>query len=257
MPADHEPEGSTFERRREKWAQEAADLRAAGSFDDSSPEATVRRYERSRTASVALRAPTLSPQRYHALSRRHRALGRRRALLMLLVPVVIVAGVMIDPLVAKVVVWALLVPLVALVLHHTREIARIEQQRHLVLRGGLADAWHDWLAAREELEAVDAAAQARAALGVNEPRMESLVVALAQADAAGLRDTPEHAESRAWVHATAAKAVALAAAERKLGTVLEGRSAVAELQVAPDGDTDALDQALAAARELGRDDQHP
>lgn len=255
MAADSEPAGASFERRREKWAQESADLTAAATpTDGSSPEATVRRYQRSRTAPVSLPSPRISPLRYDALSQRHHALSRRRALLLLLVPVLVVLGVVVDPVVAKVVAWALLLPLAVAVVRHTRALAQIEDERHVELRGGLADAWRDWCSARTELEAIDTASQARAALGANESRMESLVAALAQVDAAGRHDSAEHAASRAWVHTTAAKAVALTVAERQLATAVHDRTRAGELQVAPDGDTDALDRALTTARELTHDD---
>lgn len=257
MSAERNPAGPTFGRRLERWTRDAAELRSklssAGGLVRTPEETAVRRYQRSRTGQVALPHPALSSHSYDALTRRNRELGTQIGLALLLVPALIVAGVAVGPVAAQVAIWSLLLPVVALLAHRAAALRRLSAERHLTLQGGLADAWKDWVDAREKVEALDGAFQARAAIAANEPRMQALVLTLGRADAKpGHKDTKEHAASREWVFRSAAKALALADAERELEAATQRQVDAGELQFAPDGDLDELDHALEAARELSR-----
>lgn len=214
----------------------------------------MRRYEGSTTGTIELPEPSISPRRYEALSQRRRDLHRRLVVTsLLLAPLLVVLGVAVAPVALKVAIWALLVPVAGLLLHDGRTVRRINRERHLSLQGGIADAWSDWLGALHQLESLDNASQARAAMAANEPRMQALVLALARAEARpGHTDTQEHAASRQWVYRSAAKAVALATAERELEATTQRQVDAGELRIAPDGDLSALDQALDTAHELAR-----
>ena len=253
MTADHESGGSAFGRRIERWTQDSAQLQGTSELVQGSAEdATVRRYQGSTTGKVSLPEPSISPRRYEALRQRQRDLGRRLvATLVLIVPLLVVLGVVVGPLAVQLAIWALLVPTAGLMIHDGRAIRRINQERHLTLKGGLADAWAAWGDARAELESLDNTSQARAAMAANELRMQSLVLALGQAEARpGHQDTEEYAASREWVYRSAAKAVALAAAERELEVSTQRHVDAGDLQIAPEGDFGALDHALDTAREL-------
>lgn len=258
MAARQHPEGNTFGRRLEKWARESADLRAwvqqAAGVPSTPEAAALRRYQRSKTHAVALPHPTLTPRHYDALGDRHRALVRRMVVASVALPLLITLGVVLGPVAAKIAVLSLLIPLAGLLVHHARELNALEQERHVTLKGGLADAWADWVRARDQIDALEHASQARAALGINEGRVHHLILVLAQAEAEpDHRDTDEHRASRSWVYETAAKAVALAAAEAELERTTRLQVSAGDLEVAPDGDAEALDHALEAARELTRD----
>lgn len=171
----------------------------------------------------------------------------------LVVPLLAALGVVVGPVAVKVAVWALLVPVAGLLFHDSRAIRRINHERHLTLEGGLADAWAAWVTARAELESLDNASQARAAMAANELRMQALVLTLGRAEARpDHQDTEEHAASREWVYRSAAKAVALVTAERELEATTQRQVDAGDLQVAPEGDLGALDHALDTARELTR-----
>lgn len=263
MSDEPDPGGKSFGRRLERWVRDSTELRAVSKWARGVPatpeEASLLRYRRSRSAEVALPHPAISPHRHDALSRRHRDLTRRLLVSLLLVaPLLVVLGVVVEPVAAQVLVWALLVPLTGLALHHGRALGRLHQQRHLTLKGGLADAWSDWVAAREQLEALDGAAQSRSALAANEARMQALVLALGQADARpDHQDTEEHAASREWVYRSAAKAMALAEAERELEAATQRHVDAGDLQLAPEGDPESLDLALDTTRALTRGMDEP
>ena len=257
MAIDPVPGEKAFGRRLERWSRDAAELgsrlSAGRGLLRTQEQTVVRRYQRSRTKEVTLPHPSVSSYRYAALNRRHGELTTQLTVASVLVPVLIVLGVTVGPFAAQVAIWALLLPALALVAHRAMALQRLSKERHLTLHGGLADAWKDWVDAREKVEALDGAAQARAAVAANDLRMQTLVLALARADATpGHRDTPEHAASREWVFRSAAKASALAAAEHELETATQRQVDAVELQYAPDGDLDQLDHALEAARELSR-----
>lgn len=257
MASDQRPEGAGFGRRLEKWVRESADLRAwvdqARGVPVSPETAALRRYQRSRTKDVALPHPALTPRAYDALGDRRRVLVQRVLAASVAVPLLITLGVLLGPALAQVAAWALLLPVIGLLAHDVRALAVLDRERHLTLRGGLADAWSDWVRARATIDALEHASQARAALGVNDARMQHLVLALGRAESRpDHRDTEEHRASRAWVYDTAAKAVALAEAERHLEVTTRLQVDAGELQVAPDGDGDALDHALDAARQIAR-----
>lgn len=255
MTADHESGAETFGRRLERWTRDSAELREQSGSSLTSPEdATVRSYQSSTTGKTDLPEPSISQRRYEALSQRLRALSRRLVLsLVLVIPLLAVLGVVVAPVAAKVATWALLVPVAGLMLHDSRELGRINDERHLTLQGGLADAWAAWVSARAQLESLDNASQARAALDANELRMQTLVLALARAESRpDHQDTEEHATSREWVYRSAAKAVALATAEHELDVTTQHRVDAGELAVAPEGDFDALDHAIDTARALTR-----
>lgn len=263
MAADQDPQGRSFGRRLQKWARDSAELRARwGSAEGppSSPEeATLRGYRRSTTAEVALPSPSISQRRYDALGERRHGLLVRLALAVLAVPVLAVLGLLVDPLTAQVATWALLVPLVAMAAHHGRALRRLDDERHLTFQGGLADAWGDWLAARDRLGALEGASQARAALAANEARMQALVLVLGRAESdPAHQDSEEHKASREWIYRSAAKAACLAAAEQELEAATQREVDAGDLRLAPDGDLDALDHALDTARELTvRTDEPP
>ncbi len=257
--ADEDSDASAHSRRLAKWASDSADLRAATAAPgdpDVVPEvAAMARYRRSRTTVVRLPHPMVSARRYDALTRRRSELARRTTLLLLLTPLLVVLGAVLDPLALQVAIWALLLPAAGVAVHHRRVVRAIDRERHVTLRGGLADAWSDWVAARAQLQALDHASQARAALGANEDRMHTLVLALGRADAApDHRDAEEHAASRAWVYRSAATAGALVAAEQDLELESRRDAATSILEIAPDGDIHTLEHALDTARALARDD---
>lgn len=258
MTADHESEAGSFGRRLEKWTRDSAELQGGSELalgTSSSPEeATVRRYELSTTAKVDLPEPSMSQSRYEASSQRHRDLSRRLVLtLVLVVPLLAVLGVVVGPIAMKVAILALLVPVAGLMFHDSRALGRINHERHLTLQGGLADAWSAWVSARAQLDSLDNASQARAALAANEPRMQALVLALGRAEArSDHQDTEEYAASREWIYRSAAKAVALATAERELEANTQRQVDAGDLQIAPEGDLGALDHAIDTARELTR-----
>lgn len=264
MSAHQNPPGAAFGRRLEKWVRDSAELRAwlqqtRGLGVPATPEeAALRRYQQSRRKEVALPHPSVTPARYDALQARHREVNRRLTLALLLVPLVALMAIAISPVVAQLAVASLVLPLVGLAAHDARLLARLTEERHLSLSGGLAEAWGDWVRARAQIEALDNASQARAALGVNEARMQALVMTLARAEARpGHRDTPEHAQSRQWVYRTAAKAVALAQAEQELEAATQRHLDAGDLRMAPDGDPAALDEALQATREITRGMEPP
>lgn len=174
------------------------------------------RYRRSGTPVVRLPHPLVSERRYAALSERRRELVRRSRLLTALVPVLLVLGAVIDPLAAQAAVGALLLPTAGLAVHDRRAARRLDEQRQVRLRGGAADAWADWLAARDALAALPHATDARASLAVTEDRMHSLVLALADST------SPDTSDTREALYRAAATAVALADAAR--GDVLGGRA---------------------------------
>lgn len=251
MPEAPDPRRSAFSERREQWSRESAELRDSSRAPGTSVEATVTGYRRSRTGRTKLPAPALARSTYDALSRRHRSrvVGLCAALVVL--PVLLVLALVVDPVVVTIVLLALLVPVGAFALHQGVSAARLEEQRHLLLRGGLADAWRDWLTARDTLAGLSHASQSYAAVAANEVKMETLVLTLARADAdSSHRDSPAHAASRDWVFQNAAKAVALVAAEQELDALQQSHTAAGELDLAPDGDDDALDRALETARAL-------
>ncbi|MDT0202235.1 hypothetical protein [Nocardioides sp. AE5] len=258
MAADPDPGAGAHDRRVERWTRDSAELR--GDTAAVSPEeAALRRYQRSRTSRVSLPHPALAHHRAPAWDRRRTVLGARLAIsLALVAPLLVVLGVVVGPLAAKIVLWALLVPTLGLAAHDARALVAGQREHRLVLRGGLADAWSDWVGATGRLEELDGAAQARAAVAVNEDRMRTLVQSLARAEAQpGHQDTPEQATARTWVYRTSAKAVALVAAERELEASARRELMAGEIELAPNGDLDALDLALGTARELtsGADDQ--
>lgn len=253
MAAEQDAGGSAFARRLEKWTRDSADLQSTGAAPNTPEEAARKRYERSRTRSVALPHPALSPAQYDALGRRRSTVLTRLTVILLAMPVVVTLAVLVGPVAAQVALWALLVPLTGAAAHQSATLARIEQQRHLRLTGGLADAWSDWGSARDHLDELGTPTQARAAIGANEARMQALVVGLSRSG----DDTAEHQASRAWVYDTAAKAVALAQAERAIAAGAVRELALDDLRLAPDGDTDSLDRALATARALEADDEPP
>ncbi|MFS3130059.1 hypothetical protein ACLM5J_16785 [Nocardioides sp. Bht2] len=211
MGADDEAAASAHSRRLAKWTRDADDLRAASAPPDdpeTAPEvAAMARYRRSRTGVIRLPHPLVSARRYGALTRRRHELNRRSALAVALLPVLIVIGALLDPLAAQVAIWALLVPSAGAVIHYRRKIRAIDAERQITLRGGVADAWSDWLAARTRLEQLDDASQARAQLGASEDRMHALVLTLS---------TDENHAARDWVYRNAAGANALAATEQRL-----------------------------------------
>ncbi|MBE7325189.1 hypothetical protein IEQ44_11035 [Nocardioides sp. Y6] len=264
MAAEHHPQVTAFGRRVEKWVRDSAELRAwlqqtRGLGVPATPEeAALRRYQQSRRKEVALPHPSVTPARYEALQARHREVNRRLALAVLLIPAVVLLAIAVNPMAAQLTVAALVLPLLGLAAHDSRLLSRLTEERHLSLSGGLADAWGDWVRVRTELEALDHASQARAALSINEARMQALVMTLARAEARpGHRDTEEHAASRQWVYRTAAKAVALAEAERELEAATQRHLDAGDLQMAPDGDPAALDDALHATREITRGMEPP
>lgn len=258
MAAEQGSGGRSFGRRLEKWVRDSAELRAlvvqsARGLAGSPEDLAVRRYHRSGTALVPLPHPNVSPYRYDLLSRRHRELSLQLTVTLALLPALLGLGFVISPLAAQVVTWSLLLPLAALAAQRVAGLRRLDEERHLHLRGGLADAWGDWVKARQVVEGLDNASQARAAIAANEARMQALVLALGRAEAQPHhRDTADHAASREWVYRTAAKAVALARAEKELEEAMQRQVDAGDLQLAPEGDVDALDQALDAARELTR-----
>ena len=258
MPDAPEPRRSAFSERREQWSRESAELRDSSRAPGTSVEATVNGYRRSRTRRAKLPAPALARSTYEALSRRHRSrvVGLSAALIVL--PVLLVLALVVDPMVLTIGLLALLLPVGAFAVHQGVSASRLEEQRHVVLRGGLADAWRDWLSARDTLAGLSHASQSYAAVAANEVKMETLVLALGRADAdSSHRDSESHAASRAWVFQNAAKAVALVAAEQELDALQRGQAATGELEFTPDGDDDALDQALEAARELRASVEEP
>lgn len=262
MAANRDSRGKPFTRRLEKWARESADLQSLvqSARGLGTPEETaVRKYRRSSTGDVALPHPNISAYRHDLLTRRQRTLSTHLVVLLLLVPVLAGVGLAVDPLVAKLLIGALLLPVVALAAQRVAALTRLNAERHLTLRGGVADAWRDWVSARHVLESCDGASQARAALAANESRMQALVLVLGRAEAQpNHHDTEEHKSSREWVYRTAAKAVALARAEQELQEATQRQVDAGELSFAPDGDLDALDAALDTARELSRrPDPHP
>ncbi len=253
MTADHESGAETFGRRLERWTDDSAKLQGKSELVHGSTEdATVRRYQGSRTGRIDLPEPSISPRQYEASGQRRRDLSRRLVVtLVLVVPLLAVLGVVVGPMAAQAAVWMMLVPVAGLLFHDSRAIRRIDHQRHLALEGGLADAWAAWVSARAQLELVDNASQARAAMAANDLRMQALVLALGRAEARpDHRDTDEHVASREWVYRSAAKAVALAAAERELEVTNQRQMDVGDLRVAPEGDLEALDHALDAARAI-------
>lgn len=264
MASDHTPSVGNFGRRVEKWVRDSAELRAwmqqaRGLGVPATPEeAALRRYHQSRTKEIALPHPSVTPARYEALQARHREVNRRLVLAALLIPVVAVVALVVSPVAAQAAIAALILPLLGLAAHDARALARLTAERHLTLRGGLADAWGDWVRSRAQLEALDNASQARAALGINEARMQALVTTLARAEERpDHRDTEEHAASRQWVYLTAAKAVALAQAEQELEAATQRHLDAGDLRMAPDGDPAALDEALQATREITRGMEPP
>src|SRR5690606_10141753 len=106
----------------------------------------------------------VSSFRYDALNRRHRELTTQLTVASVLVPILIILGVAVGPLAAQLAIWALLLPALALMAHRAMTLHQLGKERHLTLQGGLADAWKDWVDAREKVEALDGAAQARAAI---------------------------------------------------------------------------------------------
>lgn len=258
MAGDNEPRAASFGRRLQKWVRDSAELRSlwdAAHLPTTPEEATVRRYRRSRTLEVALPHPAISQRRYDVLTEHQQAAARRVMLASLLVPLLVVLGVVVGPLAAQVAIWALLVPTAGVLAHQGRALSRIDAERRLAMSGGLADAWSDWVTAREQLEALEGAAQARAALAANEGRMHSLVLALARSQTD--QETAEHAASREWVYRSAAKAMALAEAEQELEAATQRHVDAGDLQLAPEGDLDALDHAVDTARELTRRADEP
>lgn len=253
MTADHE--SGAFGRRLERWTHDSAQLQGGSELvRESSEDATVGRLQGSRTGRVDLPEPSISPRRYETLSQRQRDLNRRLVVTLgLVAPLLVILGVLVGPIAAQVAVWALLAPAAGLAFHDGRASRRISHERHLELEGGLADAWAAWVTARSQLESLDNASQARAAIAANEPRMQALVLALGRAEARpDHQDTEEHAASREWVYRSAAKAVALAAAERELEAATQRQVDAGDLEIAPEGDLTALDDALDTARELTR-----
>src|SRR5690606_10252833 len=105
------------------------------------------------------------PSRYAALTQRCRELNKQATLMWLLVPAILVLGAVSGPVAVQAGIWALLLPLIALLMHRIKSVRRMNAERHLPLEGGLADAWRDWVAARDKIDSLDGAAQARAALG--------------------------------------------------------------------------------------------
>lgn len=260
MTADHEPGVASFARRLERWTHDSAQLQEESALVLAPTEdATVRRFQRSTTGKTDLPEPSISYRRYEALRQRRRELSRRlRVTLVLIVPLLAVLGMVVGPIISKVAIWALLAPVAGLLLHDSRAIRRIDRARHLTLEGGLADAWKAWATARAELESLDNASQARAAMAANELRMQALVVALGRAESRpGHQDRVEHAASREWVYRSAAKAVALVIAERELEATTQRQIDAGDLQIAPEGDLEALDHALDTARELTRGLEDP
>lgn len=262
MAAEQGAGGKSFGRRLEKWVRDSAELRAfvqsARGLSGTPEELAVRKYRRSSTAEMALPHPNVSQHRYELMTRRHRELSNQLAGALVVLPVLLTLGLLVGPLAAQVTLWALMLPALAVAAHRARELGRLNAERHLPLQGGLADAWKDWVTARETLESLDGAVQARAALGANESRMQSLVLALARAESRpNHRDTEEHAASREWVYRSAAKAIALATAEQELEEATQRQVDAGDLQLAPDGDLDALDQALDAAHELTQGTDEP
>lgn len=264
MASDQYPGVHSFGRRVEKWVRDSAELRAwvqqaRGLALPATPEeAALRRYHQSRTKQIALPHPSVTPARYEALQARHRELNRRLVLTALLIPVVALVAVVISPVAAQVAVATLILPLLGLAVRDSAVRARLTDEGHLTLRGGLADAWGDWVRSRAQLEALDNASQARAALGINEARMQALVTTLARAEERpDHRDTEEHTASRQWVYLTAAKAVALAQAEQELEAATQRHLDAGDLRMAPDGDPAALDDALQATREITRGMEPP
>lgn len=257
MGVDQGPVHRTFAGRLERWTRDAAELRskvaAVGGLVRTPEETAVRRYHRSTTREVALPHPAVSPRRSEALDQRRREVVTQLMVAMLLTPVLVVIGVAAGPLGLQVATLALLLPLLVLIPHRVRLVRQLDAERQLTMKGGVADAWRDWVTARERVQALDGASRARAAIGANDARMGALVLALARADAVpGHRDPREHADSREWVFRSAAKATALAEAERQLEVATQRQVVAGELQFAPDGDLDELDLALEAARELHR-----
>jgi hypothetical protein len=257
--ASEDNSGGEFHRRIEQWTRDSAELRAGSAGALVAPEeAALQRYARSTAPPQPLPHPAISPQRYADLTRERSTIAVRLLVTMLAMPLVVTLAVLVDPLAASIAVGALLLPLAGFALHQTRALTRVERTRHLALRGGLAEAWADWGRARQRLEALGSPSQARAALAANEPRMQAVVLSLAQADnEAGHQDTAEQAEARAWVFGTAAKATALAQAEEDLAATTRRQLDVDELLLAPDGDDTSLDHALDSARALNRGPDHP
>lgn len=260
MAPDLPSAGKGFGRRLEKWARDSTELRAlwdsARGVPAAPEEKALRRYHRSSKSEVALPHPAITQRRYEALSQRNRELGWRMSLALLAIPLLVALGVVVGPQVAlavQVAIWALVVPVTGLVVHDVRAREAVNTERRMALKGGLAEAWGDWVAAREKLDSIEGASQARTALATNEPRMQALVLALARAESRpNHRDTAEHAESREWVYRSAAKAKALAEAEQELDDATQSHVDAGDLELAPDGDLEALDHALDTARELTR-----
>lgn len=245
----------SFGRRLEQWVRDSAELRAMvrwGRNPATPEEAALARYRRSRTGEVSLPHPGVSAYRYQALGRRQRTLVTRMLVMAgVLAPLLVVLGVVLDPVAAQVAAWVALAPILVLLARDAHELTRTGRERHLSLKGGLADAWSDWVDARDQLEALDGASQARAALGANEARMHTLVLSLGRAEARpDHQDTEEHVASREWVYRSAAKASALAAAEQELEATARRQVDSGELRLAPDGDLDSLDHALDSTRAL-------
>lgn len=245
----------SYSGRLEGWARESAELHAdmGTSGGDvvgevgASEEIAMRRYRRSSTRPTRLPNPLVSAYRYEMLTRRRRALVLRLVGALLALPVLVGLCLWVDPDAAQIALGALLVVPTGVVLHHVRALTRLERERHVRLQGGLADAWRDWLEASAQVEAFDGASQARAALSANEARMQTLVAALGEGDASSAaRDSAEHAAASEWVYRSAATAVALARAAQL-------QSAVEPLTLAPDGDTESLEQALEGTRSPTRE----
>lgn len=232
---DDEGRASEHARRLERWSREAAEIRAAGASPDDPDvpleQAALARYNRSTTRLVRLPHPAVSARRYAALTRRRRELLTRTAVLVALFPVLAVLALVLDPVAAKVAMTVLLLACGAVAVHHLRSASRLESERHVQLRGGVADAWRDWLDARQRLEQLHTATAARAAIGATEDRMRLLVLELSREPGAG-SDPARH-----WVHRTSANAVALAAAEERRA-------------LDPGDRADAVRRALDTAREL-------
>ncbi|WP_110205263.1 hypothetical protein [Nocardioides daejeonensis] len=251
---DPAPGAGAFEQRLERWTRESEALRAGSDAALDPEEAALLRYRRSTTGATPLPHPLISPERYDDLTRQQRRAALLMAVLLLLAPVLVVLGLVVDPTALQAAILVLLAPTLVGAAGAGRRIVVLGRRRQVTLRGGLADAWRDWMAARAEVEAIDHAAQARAALGANEPRMESLILALAEVGTRPGQETDVHTASREWIYRSAAKAVALAAAERQVEAASVRELESTTLQLAPSGDADALDHALRAARELSLDE---
>lgn len=250
MGAPDDESGSAHSRRVAQWARDSAEFRPDADVPDGDDAAqALMRYRRSRTTVVRLPHPLFPASRHRALDEGRRQLARRVAILLILEPLLVVLAVVVEPLALQLAIGALALVDLGVVVHHRSAVRAIDRERHITLHGGLADAWSDWLVARERLAVLDDASQARAALDVNEDRMRTLVAALGTS--APQPETDQFAASEDWVYRSAATAGALVAAEQRLE--LERRQDVDAgiLAVAPDGDLDALQHALDNARALG------